>query len=945
MSEVTPPSTPGFGEGVAVLLSNLGQATNMFATIAIGTFDAAQGFTTGSERSGYFLDSIKLDIATVPKTPADVTVALWSAGSEGNPDASIATLTRSTGTWATGFNTFSAPPCKVLAAESKYFVVLFYSGDRPYLAAYLTGTDSADDASTGWRVTGRRLERGSNDEWSKVSGQYLKFSVSAAEVTPPDDSANVSEGDGDLPAGTTTTGRVQVGGSVTGNIDSEDDKDWFKVVLEAGKTYQFDMEGVDTERGTLTNPWLFLRNEPGTLIITYNDDRYNGNIRLSRNSRIIHAATAAGAHYLEARGSVRKMGTYTLSAREITPADRVTPSDDPNRPQATLHLSAYYPLEDHARITVTATVSPASPVPFTVEVSATPASEDGDFGDFEGPAQEDDFSLSSNRTLRFAANATASTGTVTIRTIADDATEPNELVTVSGAVSGEGITDPDDITLTIVNDDMEPLDIWVSVPATVNEDAGTATVTYKLRTRGVNQPPVIGAEHVYYIPERRETAARDDDYTPPPGRASGQDVIFDTVPASAFSPSPTRAVWEAEGTFTIGIVDDTEEEGNETIVFRVRPGGSSSYRSIKRTITILDDDTTPTVTIRAVNRDTIEGVPARFRLTRTGSRQDSLNVKVTVTEEEGRDVLPSYEETDHFISIRRGEATKTFELDVRDNISGSRDGDITAEIQEPPVGLSPYTIGSPSSATVTVEHSTHSHPEFSHSHSLYRGGFYDHIYPDHSHGSHTHGDTGNRHSSALLIVGHPQHDLLDGVEAGEHVHHEEGGYVDQGPNRRRHDGIYHVHECRSVTRACHDAGDFVYGTYGGVLPREVYHRHDSPAEPGHGYSWPDLRANGNSPAEGHVYIGGVWVVQVGDTITADTWRVSDPDGMSNARLRYQWLADYDEIPGATGVSYTATNAVVGKKLRVMVTFDDDAAGYHEEVLRSRATLEVKDGGD
>ena len=413
-----------------------------------------------------------------------MTVALWSAGSEGNPDASIATLTRSTGTWATGFNTFSASPGKVLAAETKYFVVLFYSGDRPYLAAYLTGTDSADDASTGWRVTGRRLERGSNNEWSKVSGQYLKFSVSAAKVTPPDDSANVSEGDGeDLPAGTITTGRVQVGGSVTGEIDSETDKDWFKVVLEAGKTYQFDMEGVDTERGTLTDPWLFLHNGPGTLILTYNDDRYK-----SRNSRIIHTATAAGAHYLEARGSVRKMGTYTLSAREITPADRVTPSDDPNRPRVTLLLSNDNPFEGDPPITVTATVSPASPVPFTVTISATPASPDGDFGDFYGPAQEDDFRLSSNRTLRFAANATASTGTVTIRMIADspadpDVPEPHERVTVSGAVSGEGITDPDDITLTIINDDREPLDIWVSVPAAVNEDAGTATVTYKLRTR------------------------------------------------------------------------------------------------------------------------------------------------------------------------------------------------------------------------------------------------------------------------------------------------------------------------------------------------------------------------------------------------------------------------------------------------------------------------------
>ena len=197
-------------------------------------------------------------------------------------------------------------------------------------------------------------------------------------------------------------------------------------------------------------------------------------------------------------------------------------------------------------------------------------------------------------------------------------------------------------------------------------------------------------------------------------------MVFGAVPVSAFSPSDTRAVWEAEGTFTIGIVDDTDEEPNETIVFYVW-GRSGNARSINRTITILDDDTTPTVTIRAVNRDTIEGGDARFRLTRTGSRQDSLVVRVMITEEDDRDLLASGVQTEQFISIRRGESKATFTLDVRDNISGSNDGDITAEIQEPPGGLSPYTIGSPSSATVTVEQARHSHPRFSHSHPLPRG--------------------------------------------------------------------------------------------------------------------------------------------------------------------------------------------------------------------------------
>ena len=189
------------------------------------------------------------------------------------------------------------------------------------------------------------------------------------------------------------------------------------------------------------------------------------------------------------------------------------------------------------------------------------------------------------------------------------------------------------------------------------------------------------------------------------------------------------------------------------------------------------------------------------------------------------------------------------------------------------------------------------------------------------------------HSSGLLYAFPP----------GQHIHHAQedpGHKTFLGPNLRTHDHVFHAHECLSITGSCYLSKDFQSGKYGGVLPREVFHQHED-AEPGHGYDWPDLRANGNNPAEGHVYIGGVWIVQVGDTITADTWRVSDPDGMSNARLRYQWLADYEEIRGATRSSYTVTDAQVGKKIRVKVTFDDDAAGYREEVLRSRATLKVK----
>ena len=53
----------------------------------------------------------------------------------------------------------------------------------------------------------------------------------------------------DIAADTTTTAAVAVGGSATGEIETADDKDWFEVELEAGRTYQFDLQGAPSDNG------------------------------------------------------------------------------------------------------------------------------------------------------------------------------------------------------------------------------------------------------------------------------------------------------------------------------------------------------------------------------------------------------------------------------------------------------------------------------------------------------------------------------------------------------------------------------------------------------------------------------------------------------------------------------------------------------------------------
>ena len=240
--------------------------------------------------------------------------------------------------------------------------------------------------------------------------------------------------------------------------------------------------------------------------------------------------------------------------------------------EVTLHLSDDEPTEDGVTVTVTATASPASPVAFTVEISASPVA----------PATDDDFDLSTNRTLSFAANATRSTGAVTIDPVADDDPELNDVVTVSGVVSNPAIPNPDDVRLTILNDDADlPQDIAIDAPAAVDEGAGTANVTVTLTTRQ-NTAPVIDAQLFYR--QRPGTATRGADYTRPQGLGNR----IATVPVSEFSANADGTAWVARRSFEIGIVDDGEAERDETIVFEIY--SISDNRGIEQTIVIRDDD-------------------------------------------------------------------------------------------------------------------------------------------------------------------------------------------------------------------------------------------------------------------------------------------------------------------------------------------------------------------
>ena len=97
-----------------------------------------------------------------------------------------------------------------------------------------------------------------------------------------------------------------------------------------------------------------------------------------------------------------------------------------------------------------------------------------------------------------------------------------------------------------------------------------------------------------------------------------------------------------------------------------------------------------------------------------------------------------------------------------------------------------------------------------------------------------------------------------------------------------------------------------------------------------------VEAQPNRAATGTPTISGT--AQVSKTLTADVSGIADEDGLASATFNHLWLADDADISGATGSTYTVTDAEEGKAIKVRVSFTDDEG--NEESLTSAATAEV-----
>ena len=130
----------------------------------------------------------------------------------------------------------------------------------------------------------------------------------------------------DFSSTTSTSGRVAVGGTASGNIETAHDRDWFAVELVAGRTYTIDLRGSATDDGTLSDPRLYGIHDADRNVFVDSTDDDGGD---GRNSRVTFTATESGTHYIAAGAFGSRQGTYTVEVTDNSPADTDSQTDTP----------------------------------------------------------------------------------------------------------------------------------------------------------------------------------------------------------------------------------------------------------------------------------------------------------------------------------------------------------------------------------------------------------------------------------------------------------------------------------------------------------------------------------------------------------------------------------------------------------------------------------------
>ena len=307
----------------------------------------------------------------------------------------------------------------------------------------------------------------------------------------------------------------------------------------------------------------------------------------------------------------------------------LTIQDNEATPTVTLVLTPDTIAENGGVSTVTATLNHASSEDTTVTVTATP----------ESPTVATDYTLSGSQ-LTIAAGETTSTGTVTITAVNNFVHEEDKTVTVSAAATNShGITAPQDMELTIEEDDVLPV---LSIDdASVDEgDSGSVTldftVTLDRAARELARVDWATADG---------TATAGTDY-----RAGTGTLMFN--------------IGDSSKTVTVTVAGDNVDEPNETFEVELSSASGATIGDDAATGTITDDDDPPTVAL-VLTPDRIAENGGLSTVTATLDHPSSEDTTVTVTATpEPPAVAGDYTLSGSQLTVAAGDTTSTGKVTI-----------------------------------------------------------------------------------------------------------------------------------------------------------------------------------------------------------------------------------------------------------------------------------------
>ena len=258
--------------------------------------ETAMPFTTGSNAFGYHPTSIQLYLSRLSGSPiVYITIREDNAGLPG--ETTLARLNMSTAITADAnipqLITFTTSGEVTLQPDTLYWLHVNASPSVAPAGVRQTASDDEDtESQADWRIGDHRVSRIDGGAWTTpTSRNSLQMRILGHIILPTIV---------DLPADITTTARLAVNESVTGQHEHGRDVDWFAFAAEADTNYQF-TANQGQKFATLNVLRIFqddgteLRNS----LIAEKDNAYHG---VDRLNNIAFRTDTAGTYYVSIEG-------------------------------------------------------------------------------------------------------------------------------------------------------------------------------------------------------------------------------------------------------------------------------------------------------------------------------------------------------------------------------------------------------------------------------------------------------------------------------------------------------------------------------------------------------------------------------------------------------------------------------------------------------------------